>query len=221
VEICFHGHACVSLRGASGLTVVMDPYRPGAFGGRLAHTPVRVDAAVVTVSHHHADHAHVTHDLAGGRDRLPPVVDRPGEAAGLQFGTRFTYHDRACGTRMGMSAMITFELDGLRVAHLGDIGCPLTPDDVRAIGPVDVLIWPVGGVYTLGPEDAPSVLALLQPRLALPVHYDNARCQLGMAPIEALTPHLSRAPLRPGTSRWHSGLGFPEDSSVVVLEPAC
>ncbi len=199
----------------------MDPYRPGAFGGRLAHAPVRLAADVVTVSHHHIDHAHVTSDLAGPSGDLPPVVDHSGDAAGLSFRSRFTYHDRQHGTRMGMNGIISLELDGLRITHLGDIGCPLTPADVEAIGAVDVLILPVGGVYTLGPEDAPHLLATLSPRLAIPVHYDNARCHLGMAPIDALAPHLGRPPLRPGVHSWESGQGFPDAGAVVILEPAC
>ncbi|MCB9728181.1 MAG: MBL fold metallo-hydrolase [Deltaproteobacteria bacterium] len=221
MEICFHGHACVSLRAADGRVVVMDPYRPGAFDGRLAHGAVKLAADVVTVSHHHVDHAHVTADLSAPGGGLPPVVDRSGDAAGLSFAARFTYHDRFHGTRMGMNAMIAFELDGLRVVHLGDLGCPLTPDDVAALGAVDVLVLPVGGVYTLGPGDAPALLEALRPRVALPVHYDNARCHLGMAPIEALLPHLAAAPLRPGRSRWHSGQGLPDPGSVLILEPAC
>ncbi|MEZ4265827.1 MAG: MBL fold metallo-hydrolase [Myxococcota bacterium] len=221
MEICFHGHACVSLRSASGRTVVMDPYRPGAFGGRLAHGPVRVAADVVTVSHHHVDHAHVTADLACAQGALPPVVDHSAEVAGIAFHSRFTYHDRCHGTRMGMNAMISFEFDGLRVAHLGDIGCPLTPEDVQAIGAVDLLVMPVGGIYTLGPEDAPGLLAALSPKLALPVHYDNARCHLGMAPIDALLPHLERPPIRTGAHTWDSGQGFGAAGGVMILEPAC
>ncbi len=221
MEIRFHGHACVSLRSASGRTVVMDPYRPGAFGGRLAHSPVRVAADVVTVSHHHVDHAHITSDLAPAGGGIPPVVDHSADVAGIAFRSRFTYHDRQHGTRMGMNAIISFEIDGLRVTHLGDIGCPLTPADVSAIGPVDVLIMPVGGIYTLGPEDAPQLLAALSPRLAIPVHYDNARCHLGMAPIEALAPHLGRPPLRPGVHSWEAGQGLPGACEVMILEPAC
>ena len=137
MEVTFNGHACLTLRGREGTVVVTDPYRPGAFGGRLAHAPLEVAADVVTVSHWHIDHAHVTPALAGPGGELPPVVDRAGRCAGLAFQVRFTYHDRAGGTGMGMNGMVAFELDGLRVAHLGDIGCPLTAEDAAALGPVD------------------------------------------------------------------------------------
>ncbi|MEE2780380.1 MAG: MBL fold metallo-hydrolase, partial [Myxococcota bacterium] len=170
-------------------------------------------------SHYHVDHSHVTADLGGPQGDLPPVVDRTSEVGGLSFVVRPTYHDRHGGTRMGMTGMVAFELDGIRVAHLGDIGCDLTPTDLEILGDVDLLLWPVGGTYTLGPEDAQSVLDVVRPRLAIPLHYENERCRLGMLPIEALPPALSRRPVRPGTSSWSSADGLPTDTQVRILEP--
>ncbi len=228
MEITFHGHACLTVAGAGDpRRVVLDPYRPGALGGRIRHGRLVAQADVITVSHWHVDHSHISADLetpSGGR---PPVVDRSGEAAGLRFDVRFTYHDRHHGTKMGLVGMVAFELDGLRVAHLGDVGCPISEEDARALGPVDVLIWPVGGVYTLGPDDAASVLEALRPRIALPVHYDNEGCRLGLATIDALEPALRSAGSsvtvrRAGRSTWTSAGGLPARGGageVLVLEP--
>ena len=219
MELTFNGHACLTLRDREGRTVVMDPYRTGALGGRLRHAPVKVSADVVTVSHYHVDHSHVTPDLSAPGGGLPPVVDHSCSEAGIDFRVRTTYHDRVGGTQMGLTGMVSFTMDGLRVAHLGDIGCSLTPEDVACLGAVDVLIWPTGGTYTLGPEDAQEVLDLLRPRLALPVHYENDRCELGMLPIEALAPQLLVKPNRPGVSTWSSEDGLPAIPEVRILEP--
>lgn len=220
MELTFNGHACVTLRDGRGRVVVMDPYRTGSLGGRLTHAPVKVSADVVTVSHYHVDHSHVTHDLAAPGGGLPPVVDRTARIGDIGFVVRPTYHDRQGGTRMGMTGMVALELDGIRLAHLGDIGCDLTRADLDALGRIDVLLWPVGGTYTLGPEDAQVVLDAVRPRLAIPLHYENDRCQLGMAPIEALSPCLQRPPVRPGLSSWSSAEGLPADGEVRILEPA-
>ncbi len=217
VNLTFNGHACVTLVASDGRTVVMDPYRSGAFGGKLSHAPLVVRADVVTVTHYHVDHSHVGPDLAGPDGVLPTVIDRTGSGAGFDFVVRTTYHDRVGGTHMGLTGMVAFEMDGLRVAHLGDIGCDLTAEDLAVLGPIDVLLWPVGGTYTLGPEDAPAVLAAIQPQVAIPLHFEHARCQLGMQPIEALFEHIDDY-ARPGTSSFHTDDGLP--SGVLVLEPA-
>ena len=217
MKLTFNGHACVTLESSDGRTVVMDPYRSGAFGGKLSHAPLCVAADVVTVTHYHVDHSHVGPELAGPDGVLPPVIDRTGSAAGFDFVVRVTYHDRVGGTHMGMTGMIAFEIDGLRVAHLGDIGCDLTPEDVAALGPVDILLWPVGGTYTLGPEDAQGVLDAISPKLAIPLHFEHPRCQLGMEPIESLLDCLEDYE-RPGISSIDTADGLA--SGVLVLEPA-
>lgn len=216
MELAFNGHACLTLTSVDGRVVVTDPYRPGALGGRIAFGEVTERADIVTVSHWHVDHSHVTPALGE-----PLVADVSGAVGGVDFTVVPTYHDRVGGARMGMTSMIAFELDGLRVAHLGDIGCDLTPADVAALGPVDVLIWPVGGTYTLGPEDAPDVLSALRPRLAIPVHFEHARCSLGMQPVDALFGQLPSPPRRPGGSSWSSADGLPPagKTEVLVLEP--
>lgn len=220
MDITFNGHACVTLRSSDGLVVVTDPYRSGAFDGKLAHRPVIAPADVVTVSHYHVDHSHVTADLASSSGELPMIVDRARRVGSQAFTVRTTYHDRERGARMGLTAMVAFEMDGLRVAHLGDIGCDLTPADVAALGRVDVLLWPVGGTYTLGPEDAQRVLDTLTPRLAIPLHFEHERCRLGMQPVDALAPALRSTPLRPGRSDWSSVDGLKDAGAVVILEPA-
>jgi L-ascorbate metabolism protein UlaG (beta-lactamase superfamily) len=213
MELTFHGHACISLRGESGV-VVMDPYKSGSLGGAIGFSPVEVEADWVTISHYHVDHAHVTPALG-----KPTVVDQSGVFKGIDFQCRATYHDRFHGTRMGLTTMTAFEFDGLRIAHLGDIGCDLTAADVEAIGPVDILVFPTGGTYTLGAADAPMVLEALKPRLAIPVHYECEGCRLGLEPVEALESHLSGLH-RPIQSRWTSADGMPSEPSVLVLEPA-
>jgi L-ascorbate metabolism protein UlaG (beta-lactamase superfamily) len=220
VKLTLNGHACVTIEAADGRILVTDPYLHGAFGGKITHAPVRVAADVVWVSHGHIDHSHVTPELGPGDGALPIIVDRSGTAGGIEFRVRSTYHDREGGTRMGMTGMVAFEIDGVAIAHLGDIGCDLTPEDVAALGPVDLLLWPVGGTYTLGPKDASAVLDALQPRLAIPIHFEHERCQLGMEPVEALTPHLQVPWSRPGTSTWQSDAGLPESTEVLILEPA-
>ncbi len=118
MRLTFNGHACVTLEASDGRVVVMDPYRSGAFGGKLSHAPLEIAANVVTVTHYHVDHSHVGPELADADGVLPPVIDKTGSAAGFDFLVRTTYHDRVGGTHMGLTGMVVFTIDGLRVAHL-------------------------------------------------------------------------------------------------------
>lgn len=220
MRLTFNGHACTTIETSDGRVVVTDPYLSGAFGGKLTHAPLKISADAVWVSHGHLDHCHVTPDLGPGDGSMPAIIDRSGSAAGIDFEVSSTYHDREGGTRMGMTGMVRFEVDGIRVAHLGDIGCDLTPEDVARLRPVDVLLWPVGGTYTLGPQDAQGVLDQLAPRLAIPLHFEHERCALGMEPVESLLEAITVPWTRPGTHVWSSEDGLPEQTEVWVLEPA-
>src|SRR5262249_47559377 len=86
-----------------------------------------------------------------------------------------TYHDPVNGLQRGKNSVWIVEVDGLVFVHLGDLGHELTPDQVKAIGKVDVLMVPVGGIYTLNGDQAKKVVDQLRPRLyALPMHYGVA-----------------------------------------------
>jgi L-ascorbate metabolism protein UlaG (beta-lactamase superfamily) len=82
------------------------------------------------------------------------------------------YHDDMGGVERGKNAVFVIEVDGLRIVHLGDLGHLLTAAQVRQIGPVDVLLVPVGGVYTINGTEAKEVVAQLKPRqYVIPMHY--------------------------------------------------
>ena len=99
----------------------------------------------------------------------------------------FAYHDNVHGAKRGPDAITVFRLGGLRVCHLGDLGqLSLTPDQVREIGRVDVLMIPVGGFFTIDGPQAAAIARQLRPRVILPMHYRTA----------ALSPDL-RAKLAP------------------------
>jgi L-ascorbate metabolism protein UlaG (beta-lactamase superfamily) len=130
---------------------------------------------VVTVSHEHADHNNVA--LATGS----PTVLR-GLAAGdwakidqtikgVRVYTVPTYHDDSQGSARGKNAVFVFDVEGLRLAHLGDLGHKLNDDQIKQIGKVDVVMIPVGGFFTIDGKVAAEVVAQLKPKIAIPIHY--------------------------------------------------
>ena len=82
------------------------------------------------------------------------------------------YHDDTEGLQRGKNAIFIIEVDGWKIAHLGDLGHLLTPSQLKRIGPVDVIMIPVGGIYTLNGSEAKKVVEQLKPKeYIFPMHY--------------------------------------------------
>ncbi len=174
----WYGQSMVQLTTAGGKRVVFDPHAIPEFG------PPRVDADIVLLSHRHSDHtqmsaiiepkaARVFHGLkeaAGGRPPDWAKVDE--KVGGIRVRSVPLFHDAEAGMVRGKNSAWVVEADGLTVCHLGDLGHDLTPAQAAAVGPVDVLLVPVGGIYTVNGEQARRVVAQVKPRrLVVPMHY--------------------------------------------------
>jgi L-ascorbate metabolism protein UlaG (beta-lactamase superfamily) len=179
MELTFIGHACFLLENDAGVRVLLDPYQPGAFGGRMGLKAFLRPVDVVVSSHDHLDHFHI--DPAFG---TPDVVRKDCVARGIAFkGVRLP-HDAEDGASRGWVTGFRFELDGVSIVHPGDLGRPPTPDEVRELAPVDVLLLPVGGTFTMGPDEAMQTIAALHPRLVIPMHYLLPSVDLPLRPVE-------------------------------------
>jgi len=170
VELTWLGQAAFVMDTSTGLKVLLDPTNVGGYD----NAPVEgVD--VVTVTHEHPDHNAV--DLALGN----PTVLRglaDGECAGIdetvkgvRIRTVASFHDTEAGAQRGNNAIFVFELPDLKIVHLGDLGQALTGSQVHAIGRADVLLIPVSGGPTIGPETAVEVARQLAARGVIPMHY--------------------------------------------------
>ena len=124
---------------------------------------------MVLVTHNHADHNNIT--AVSGE---PFVIDGAGEyeKQGVRVMGIDSYHDDKQGAERGMNTIYKVELESLSVVHLGDLGqTDLTSEQIEHIGEVDVLLIPVGGVYTIDGKDAISVVHQIQPSVVIPMHY--------------------------------------------------
>jgi L-ascorbate metabolism protein UlaG (beta-lactamase superfamily) len=68
-------------------------------------------------------------------------------------------------------------MDDVRLCHLGDLGHRLSAEQLKSIGTVDVLLVPVGSVFTIDVEGANTICEDIKPRIAIPMHYRTDRCQ--------------------------------------------
>jgi L-ascorbate metabolism protein UlaG (beta-lactamase superfamily) len=179
LTIRWYGQSYFEVTTTAGTRLVFDPHNIDFFGRHM------VKADIVCVSHNHNDHNQLEmienlrqakvlmglKDVKGDRKREEwNQIDE--KIKDVHVRTVGVYHDDVQGMERGKNTSFIIEADGLRIAHLGDLGHTLTPALVKRIGPLDVLMIPVGGVYTLNGEEAKKVVAQLKPkRYILPMHY--------------------------------------------------
>jgi L-ascorbate metabolism protein UlaG (beta-lactamase superfamily) len=197
LTLTWHGQSFFVLTTSSGTRVAFDPHAIEAYG-----RPVTT-ADVVLMSHSHTDHS--TLDAIENRARATVI---PGWKAGersptgrprqewnlidqmvkdVRVRTVPSYHDEEQGLKRGLNTIFVVEADGLRIVHLGDLGHVLSDEQVKRIGPVDVLMIPAGGVYTVNGSDGQKVVAQLKPRLyVLPMHYGTRVFEELLPPDEFL-----------------------------------
>ena len=155
MTINWWGHACFQIETEEG-SVVLDPYAPGSVPGLKLP---KLTADRVICSHGHRDHA------------WEKGVRLSGRTPGYRLETIPCWHDDVQGALRGENRITVLEAEGLRLAHLGDLGHMLSAAQLAALGAVDVLLIPVGGHYTIGPETAHALKEALRPGLTIPMHY--------------------------------------------------
>jgi L-ascorbate metabolism protein UlaG (beta-lactamase superfamily) len=174
MEICWHGHACFTVS-HRGYRVVLDPYADGKVDG---YPPLRLEAEKVLTSHGHGDHNFVeavTLSDAG--------IECPFSITEFQ-----TWHDDEKGAARGANTVTVLEADGLRVVHLGDLGCRLEEAQLKSMIRADAVMIPVGGYYTIGAADANELAERLEARVVIPMHYRGKGFGFSvLAPLEDFT----------------------------------
>ncbi len=184
VTLTWFGQSMFTMKVANGPTIMMDPV--GASVGYKVAPIMGVD--LVTVTHEHPDHNNVA--LAQGSPKILrglagndwAKVDET--IQGVRIRTVNLYHDDTQGAARGKDAAFVFEASGLRIVHIGDLGHLLSPEQVAAIGPVDVLMIPVGGNYTIDAAKATQVVDSLKPRVVIPMHYKTPATSLQLDPVD-------------------------------------
>lgn len=174
------GHAAFLVTAADGTRIITDPYIPGSFDGGVGYGPIKETADAVTVSHNHDDHAGWR--LLPGK---PQVIRGAGsfKVGPVAISGFDTAHDETGGRQRGRNTVYLFEIDGLKLCHLGDLGEPLPRPVAAALGAIDVLLCPVGGVFTLDARQAREVAATLRARVVVPMHYKTAKLGFPIAGV--------------------------------------
>jgi L-ascorbate metabolism protein UlaG (beta-lactamase superfamily) len=172
----WYGQSFFVLQSTKGTLVAFDPHAIEAFGRH------EVNADLVLMSHLHDDHTQIGVIANGAKAKVVQGLRVKGKSTDwvpadftfkdVHVRSVGTYHDTVEGMQRGKNTVFIVEVDGLRIVHLGDLGHVLSAKDVQKIGPVDVLLIPIGGVYTINGSEAKKVVEQLKPtRFIVPMHY--------------------------------------------------
>ncbi len=215
MKIKFLGHAAFLVTSSDGTTVVTDPYQPGAFGGAIGYDSITDRVDIATISHEHEDHAGVS-----SLTSRPLIVRGECRAKGLTFDIVSTFHDDQDGQARGENKIFIFDVDGVRVAHFGDLGHLLSQEQTEALGKVNVALIPVGGKFTIGPSEAWQVATDLKPNIVIPMHYKTPKVGFPLATIDQFLEGKSNVRREIGSVLEISADSLPEPIQIVFLPPA-
>ena len=148
VKITWHGHSCFKIED-EGFSIVIDPYLDGKVPGLKN---LRLEASSVICSHDHDDHGYV---------EAVTIVDTDKESP-FDLTLVACPHDDEGGMKRGMNMIHVLDNGSLRIAHFGDIGCPLNDAQREKIGKLDVAMLPVGGFFTMEPDGIEELIEQLK-----------------------------------------------------------
>jgi L-ascorbate metabolism protein UlaG (beta-lactamase superfamily) len=229
VAVRWWGQAMVSIETYWNLTVVIDPFPPN-----IGYADPKLTADLVLITHEHPDHNHA--ELVGGSpvvvhglddeklvrevnhvlDRMPNEGQPAWEASAVtanRSGHQVTvktvpaWHDDEQGGDRGATAIFVVDVDGVRIVHCGDFGqTKLTDEQLAALGRVDVLLIPVGGIFTVDGPQAAEIIAQVRPRFAVPLHFKTPALTFDLHGIEPFVEAID--------SRWQ--IDRPKHNTLAV-----
>jgi L-ascorbate metabolism protein UlaG (beta-lactamase superfamily) len=207
------GHASFLITADDGTKIITDPF--GKYNG-LRYQPVQETADVVLISHDHGDHC------GGEVQGSPATVKGAGvtKAGEIEFKGIDTYHDTSRGKERGPNLVFCFTVDGVKLCHLGDLGHDLAESEVSEIGPVDVLMVPVGGFFTIDASTAGAIRGRIKPRVTMPMHYKTSKCDFPISGVEEFLKGTARVKQLDTAEVELSANSLPKEDEVVVLQHA-
>lgn len=180
MKIRYLGHASFLITSDKGIRIITDPYKAGCFDGGIKYAPITEEADIVTISHEHDDHN--ASDISGN----PTFVRDVGttQIKGIEINGFNVFHDESGGADRGQNVIFKMNIDEISVVHLGDLGHPLSDQDIQRIGRVDLLFTPVGGHFTIDAATAEGIVAKLMPKIVVPMHFKTKGCSFPIAPVD-------------------------------------
>lgn len=211
MNITWYGQTCFRLSDRGFANVVTDPFPP-----ELGLTYPKPRGEIITVSYDD-EACRYTSGVRGPSQ----LIDGPGE---YEIGSVFitgvaTFADKKRGAERGLNTVFTFTVDNLTVCHLGHLGHIPNQSQVENVGPVDVLLVPVGGGGSLGPAQAAEAISLFEPGIVVPMYYKVKGLQVKLGGLSRFLKEMGLADIEREEMLKVSKSSLSEETQIVVLEP--
>ena len=212
MQLKFYAQSAFQAVSDDGTRIVIDPFEHTE---RIRYDATFDEADIVLVTHEHGDHANV--------DAVPgdyPVVRGVGdlEAGGFSFYGIGSYHDKEQGAQRGPNTVFVFDVDGIRIAHLGDQGCELEPEQVAMLAGVNVMLAPIGGGFTLEPELVWDLAEQVQPNIFVPCHFKTSAIDLPFITVDEFTEGKENVRQLGGSEIALSADDLPDPIQILVMD---
>jgi L-ascorbate metabolism protein UlaG (beta-lactamase superfamily) len=223
MNIIWRGQSCFQISSSQGkngnVNIVIDPFSEG-IGLKLP----KMEADILLVTHQHYDHNNIK-AIAGD----PFVIQDPGEYDIKDFFIQgfYSFHDNVSGKERGSNTIYTISggPEDINICHLGDFGQKeLTAEQIEKIGEVDILMIPVGGVFTVSAKEAAGIIAQIEPKITIPMHYHLPKLNLPskekLGQVEDFLKELGIKKPEPLAKLSIKKKDIsPEEAKIIVLQP--
>ncbi len=219
MKIRWLAHASFLIEG-DGLRIITDPYEPN----EVINLPPVTEPADIVVRSSDDDEAHCFVET------IPPVfelvtateiVDTGATAKGVAFRSVWSEESHIHKEVVRDNAMYRFTLEGINITHLGDVGNPLTDEQMNALAGTDILLALVGGPPTIELDDLNKVIERIKPKVVIPMHYRIPGPRFFMLPVTEFTSYYPEEKVTWSESpvAEFSSASLPENTQILVLKP--
>ncbi len=217
MQIIWYGQSCfqiLALRNkGEEVSIVIDPFSQD-IGLKLP----KLVGDILLVSHQHQDHNNIK-GVSGNYF----LIEGPGEYEVKNVFVQGipSFHDDSQGGERGENTIYTIEVEDLQICHLGDLGQKeLTQEQLEAIGEVDILMIPAGGVFTISSKEAPKIMSQIEPKITIPTHYQIPKLKLKLDGVDKFLKTFGIRSLEPvkKLSIKKKDLS-PEEAKIILLQP--
>lgn len=215
MQIIWYGQSCFQITTSKGknhlINIVIDP-----FDESIGLKVPKLTADIVLITHSHHDHNNVK-AVSGN----PFIVNGPGEyeVKGVFIQGIDSHHDSSFGKERGLNTIYIIKTEEMQICHLGDFGQKeLTSEQVEQIGNIDILILPIGGVYTISAKEAKGIISQIEPKIIIPMHYQIPKLKIKLDDLDKFLKVVGIKTIEPQNKLSIKKGDLSQEAKIIVLK---